>query len=454
MDKLPASLRYNASKLMLRENNLYIRPGGSDNGTAHSIFRFKMPERSLVDLSSTQLIFDFVITGLSTAASNWRNAKLPAAHKLIKYCRTYVNGQIASGGQCNHYDILYHALVKSTGSEDFCLSRLESQYQELLGPRDEVGSVNVAPAAETKSARYVHTDLMGLFRSGQQSIIDTSLWGNLEIEIAFNTPAAILKMFAGTGNDSTATANVTFQVSNVHLRTNVITQISPIYNQILDIKLKESGSVIRLPFQNFVTNVLSGDTANRIQVNSGCVDSVLFAPLGSTYDSADSGSRGNVATGANCAFPDSARYTFNTGRSLSDANTVSLNVSVGSEQYPRNPYTCALDIAPATTQSFWGESADSRNLLYQGLTEETAAVQAYNRANFLNKNFIFNQTFSNSKEGYSSRVLAGLDTSNQSIDIIINQTNLIPSNGFAFVAAMTTSMLVYDTQSQSVQVIL
>jgi hypothetical protein len=454
MDKLPASLRYNASKLMLRENNLYIRPGGSDNGTAHSIFRFKMPERSLVDLSSTQLIFDFVITGLSTTASNWRNAKLPAAHKLIKYCRTYVNGQIASGGQCNHYDILYHALVKATGSEDYCLSRLESQYQELIGPSDEVGSVNAAPAATTKSARYVHTDLMGLFRSGQQSIIDTSLWGNLEIEIAFNTPAAILKMYAGSGNDSSATSNVSFQVSNVHLRTNVITQISPIYNQILDIKLKENGSVIRLPFQNFITNVLSGDTANRIQVNSGCVDSVLFAPLGSAYDSTNSGTRGDIATIANCQYPDSRRYTFDTGRDLTNASDCSLNVSVGSEQYPRNPYSNALDLAPATTQSFWGESADSRNLLYQGLTSEAAAVQSYSRVNFLNKNFVYNQTFSNAKEGYASRVLAGLDTSNQSIDIIINQTNLIPASGFAFVAAMTTSMLVYDTQSQSVQVIL
>ena len=454
MDKLPQSLRYNASKLMLRENNMYIRPGGSDNGTAHSIFRFKMPERSLVDLSSTQLIFDLVITGLSTTASNWRNAKLPAAHKLIKYCRTYVNGTIASGGQCNHYDILYSALVKATGSEDYCLSRLESGYQELIGPSDEVGSVNVAPTATTKSARYVHTDLMGLFRSGQQCIIDTSLWGNLEIEIAFNTPAAILKMFAGTGNDASATANVSFQVSSVHLRTNVVTQISPIYNQILDLKLKESGSVIRLPFQNFVTNVLSGDTANRIQVNSGCVDSVLFAPLGSAYDSTNAGSRGNIATLTNCAFPDSARYTFDSGRDLTNAADVSLNVSVGSEQYPRQPYNNALDVASATTQSFWGESADSRNLLYCGLTGEAAAVQSYNRANFLNKNFIYNQPFSNAKEGWASRVLAGLDTSNQSIDIIINQTNLIPASGFAFVSAMTTSMLVYDTQSQSVQVIL
>jgi hypothetical protein len=454
MDKLPASLRYNASKLMLRENNLYIRPGGSDNGTAHSIFRFKMPERSLVDLSSTQLIFDIVITELKTDATNWLNAKLPAAHKLIKYCRTYVNGTIASGGQCNHYDMLYSALVKATGSEDYCLSRLESGYQELIGPSDEVGSVNAKPAASTKSARYVHSDFMGLFRSGQQSIIDTSLWGNLEIELAFNSPAAILKMFAGTGNANQATANVSFQVTGVHLRCNVITQISPIYNQILDLKLKENASVIRLPFQNFITNVLNGDTANRIQVNSGCVDSVIFCPLGQYYDSANSYTRGDIGTLSNCAFPDSARYTFDTGRTLADANTVSLNVSVGSEQYPRQPYNNALDVAPATTQSFWGESADSRNLLYCGLTSEAAAVQSYNRANFLNKNFVYNQTFSNAKEGWASRVMAGLDTSNQSIDITINQTNLIPASGFAFVAAMTTSMLVYDTQSQSVQVIL
>jgi hypothetical protein len=454
MDKLPASLRYNASKLMLRENNLYIRPGGSDSGVAHSIFRFKMPERSLVDLSSTQLIFDFAMTGLSTTASNWRNAKMPAAHKLIKYVRTYVNGVICSGGQCNHYDILYSALVKATGSEDYCFSRLESGYQELLGPSDEVGSVNAVPAATTKSARYVHTDLMGLFRSGQQSIIDTSLWGNLEIEIAFNTPAAILKMWAGTGNDNGATANVAYQVSSVHLRTNVITQISPIYNQILDLKLKESGSLIRVPFQNFITNVLNGDTANRIQVNSGCVDSVLFCPLGSSYDATNAGSRGNIGTTSNCAFPDSARYTFDTGRTLANANDVSLNVSVGSEQYPRQPYNNALDVAPATTQSFWGESADSRNLLYAGLTSEAASVQSYSRENFLTKNFVYNQTFSASKEGYASRILAGLDTSNQSVDITINQTNLIPSSGFAFVAAMTTSMLVYDTQTQSVQVIL
>lgn len=454
MDKLPASLRYNASKLMLRENNMYLRPGGSDSGTAHSIFRFKMPQRSLVDLSSTQLIFDLTITGLSTNSTNWRNAKLPAAHKLIKYCRTYVNGTIASGGQCNHYDILYSALVKATGSEDYCFSRLESGYQEMLGPSDEVGSVNAAPAADTKSARYVHSDLMGLFRSGQQSVVDTSLWGDLEIEIAFNTPAAILKMFAGTGNDNAETANVTFQLSQVHLRTNVITQISPLYNAVLDLKLKEPGSVIRLPFQNFITNVLNGDTANRIQVNSGCVDSVIFAPLGQFYDSTNSGTRGNIANTANCQFPDSHRYTFNCGRVLSNAGDCSLNVSVGSEQYPRQPYTNALDVAPATTQSFWGESADSRNLLYAGLTSEAAAVQSYSRANFLNKNFIFNQTFSNAKEGWASRVLAGLDTSNQSVDITINQTNLIPASGFAFVAAMTTSMLVYDTQSQSVQVIL
>jgi hypothetical protein len=110
-----------------------------------------------------------------------------------------------------------------------------------------------------------------------------------------------------------------------------------------------------------------------------------------------------------------------------------------------------------TTQSFWGEAADSRNLLYQGISATasgTASQQTYSRANFLNTNFVFALPFSSSKEGYKTRLLAGLDTASQSIQMSVNQTNLIPANGFAFVAAMTTSMLVYDTESQSVRVVL
>jgi hypothetical protein len=449
MDKLPQSLRYNASKMMMRENNFYIRTTGVDSGGENSIFRIKLPSRSLIDLSSLNLIFDAEFTGLEiasgTGGANWRNVKIPSVYKMLKYCRVYVNGQIASGGLCNHYDILYHSLLQCTASEDYLFSRLESGMQELYGSSDEVGDGKAAPAATTKNMHYVHTDLLGLFRSGSDNcILDSSLWGDVEIEFCFNTGAALQKTFGGTGNDNGATGNVSFKITNVHSRVNCITQISPLYNQVLEVKLSEKGQNIRLPYMNFITNVLNGNQSNRIQVNSGCIDSVLFAPLGEKYDT----NNNPQSASSNHSSP---RYTFNCGRDLNNAKTCSLSLSIGSEQYPRQPYTNCLDVASATTQSFWGENADSRSLLYQGIT---SGVASFSRSNFLSQNFIWNCPFSNAKEGYRTRTLAGIDTSNQSIDIILNQNNLIPENGFAFIAALTTSMLVYNTDTQSVQVIL
>lgn len=448
MDKIPASLRYNASKVMMRTNNFVVRPSGTDAGGQHSIFRFQLPERSLVDLSSLQLIFDANFTGLTTGA-NYLNIKIPAVHKLIKSVKTYVGGLIASGGQSNHYDLLYSALLKSTASEDYCLSRLESGYQELLGKSDDIGDIDVAPTATSKSFHYIHTDLLGLFRSGDQSIIDTSLWGNLELEISMNSLAGVQRK---RGGDGSAVDTVDVAFSNVLCRVNCITQISPLYNEILNVKLGEKGSSIRLPYMNFITNVLSGNNKTSIEVNSGCVDSLIFAPLQSTYDT-----NTIIANATNPSNANANRYVFNSGRTVADANTASLFVSVGSENYPRQPITNALDVAPMTTQAFWGEASDSRNLLYQGISATasgTAAQQTYSRANFLNTNFVFALPFSSSKEGYRTRLLAGLDTASQSIQMSVNQTNLIPANGLSFVCAMTTSMLIYDTENQTVRVVL
>ena len=448
MGKIPSSLRYNASKLMLRTNNFVVRPSGTDSGAQHSIFRFQLPERSLCDLSSLQLIFDANFTGLTTG-NNYLNIKVPAVHKLIKSVKTYVGGQLASGGQSTNYDILYQALLKSTASEDYCVSRIESGFQELLSKSDEFSDIDVAPAATSKQVHYNHTDLLGLFRSSDQSIIDTSLWGNLELEISFGSLAGVLRK---KGGDNSAVDNVNVAYSNVHVRLNCITQISPLYNEVLNLRLNEKNSAIRLPYQNFITNVLSGNNKASIEVNSGCVDSLIFCPLPSTYDT------NTVLTAAtNPANANANRYIFNSGRTVADANTGSLFVSVGSENYPRQPYTNALDVAPATTQAFYGQNADSRNLLYQSISATaagTAAAQTYSKANFLSSNFIYAIPFSSSKEGYKTRMLAGLDTASQSIQMSINQSNLVTQDGFIFIGAMTTSMLVYNTETQSVQVVL
>ena len=448
MDKIPSSLRYNASKIMMRTNNFLIRPSGTDSGGPNSIFRMVLPERSLVELSSLQLIFDATFANL-VAGANFYNVKMPSVHKLIRAIRVYIGGQLVSGGQSNAYDILYQALLKSTGSEDYLFSRVESGFQDLLGKADELGDFDAAPAGTSKSMHYVHTDLLGVFRSGEQTIIDTSLWGNIEIEVTMNSLAGIQRKKGG--NDGAAD-NVAVTFSNFSCRVNCITQISPLYNEVLNVRLNDKGQPLRLPYMNFITNILAGNNKSSIEVNSACVDSLLFAPLQSTYDSGTLLLAANNPPNANAN-----RYIFNTGRTRDDANTATLYAQVGSEQWPRSAYTNALDIAPATTQAFWGESADSRSLLYQSISTTasgTPAVQTYSRDNFLSTNFVWVVPFSSSKEGYRTKILSGLDTANQSIQMSINQTNLIPAGGFAFVAALTTSMLVYNTDSQSVSVVL
>jgi len=443
MDKLPNSLRYNASRIMQRTNTFHVRPSGPDSGSQNSTFRFSLPARSLVDISSLQFVFDLEITGLATGAA-WRNAKLPSAYKLIRSCKTYVGGQIASGGLSNHHDILYAALLRATASEDYCLSHLEGGFQELISNADEVGAANAAPAATTKSMHYVCTDFLGLFRSGMENcIIDTSLFGNLEVEFTMNNASCILKQFAGTGNDNGEIGNISFNVSHAEVHVSCITQISPIYNQILELKLNEKGSKIRLPYMDYVTTVVNGSTSNRIQVQSSCIDSLLFVPLGSSYDTTNNPQ--DPQANAN-----SSRYTFNTGRTLANANAAQLYATVGSEQYPRAAIKNALDVAPITTASFWGASADSRSLLYQTLS---AGAQSYSRLAFLTQNFIWNQPFSNSKESYKTKILSGIDTSGQSVDIVLAQSNLIPQNGFAFLACLNTAMLEFDTNTASVSII-
>lgn len=448
MDKIPKSLQYNASKIMMRQNSFVVRPSGTDSGKQNAIFRFVLPERSLIDLSSLQFIFDANFTGLVTG-NNFLNIKAPAVHKLIKSLKVYIGGQLVSGGQCSHYDLLYHALLKATASEDYCVSRLESGLQELLSKGDEFSDFDTAHSATSKQVHYTHTDLLGIFRSGDQSIIDSSLWGNVEVEITMNTLAGVLKK---KGGDGSAADNVDVEFSNCHFRVNCITQISPLYNEILNVKLSEKGSNIRLPYMNMITNVLNGNNKASIEVNSGCVDSLLFAPLLSTYDAPTV-----VAHNANPTSANANRYVFSTGRSVADANTASLFVSVGSENYPRQPYTNALDIAPSTTQAFYGQASDSRNLLYQNISSTNAgtpAAQTYSKANFLTQNFIYVIPFSSAKEGWKTRQLSGVDTASQSISMSINQTNLITAGGFAFVCALTTSLLIYDTDTQSVRVVL
>ncbi len=450
MEVLPSALSYSASKQSLRYNRFACRPTSSDSGGPNSVFRFNLPSKSLVNLSSYALAFDLTVSGLALHATDFTNAKLPHGHKLIQSMKVYVGGQLVSGGLSNHYDILYNALAKASCSEDWCRSRMNEHAQELIQNVDDSGVLSggittntVVSGASTKTAHYIISDFLGAFRAnGGKSIIDTSLWGDIVIEFTLNSAGCIASV-AGTANGSAA--GITYSVANVKSYVECITQTSPLYIKLITMLLDSKEQQIRFPFQNFVTNVSSSGTNARFQVNSGCIDALVIAPLSQYWDSGPlaTGTLGDAAAAATNLSP--MRYRYNSGKTPSNAGSgVGLQIQIGSDTFPKLPIDNALDVSDITTNSLFSNSLYSQNLLFADAGE-------YKRSAFLDENFVWVQSFGD-QEGWASKILTGVDTASQNLDIIITH-NAIVNNGSLFMGALLTSMLVFDTKTGIVSVV-
>ena len=136
-DSIPKQLQYGASASVARVVRVSnIRPAGTDSGTYGDSFRFVLPSRSIVDLGSLSLYYTASINNLIDGV-NGVNAVMPASWKHFKRVVFYVSGVATSGSLNQHMDMLYHALVKSSGSHEWLLSRLNKNAIEAVLSTDE-----------------------------------------------------------------------------------------------------------------------------------------------------------------------------------------------------------------------------------------------------------------------------------------------------------------------------
>jgi hypothetical protein len=75
----------------------------------------------------------------------------------------------------------------------------------------------------------------------------------------------------------------------------------------------------------------------------------------------------------------------------------------------------------------------------------------YKRSAFLDENFVWIQSFGD-QEGWASKILTGIDTASQNLDIVITHS-AIAADGSLFMGALLTSMLVFDTKTGVVSVV-
>jgi hypothetical protein len=448
MEVLPSSLSYSASKQSLRINRFQSRPTSGDSGGPNSTFRFNLPSKSLVDLSSFVLAFDLTVSGLlNTAADNYSNVKLPHGHKLIKSLKVYVGGQAVSGHLCNDYDILHNALLKASAGEDWCNSRYNEHTKELIASGDDITALAAQPGATSKAASYLVSDFLGIFRGNGsgRSIIDTSLWGDVSIEVTLNNEGCMAQYKIG---DATTT-NITFSVTNMESYVSCITQTTPLYIKLITMLLDSREQQIRFPYQNFVSNISTSGSNARFQVNSGCIDSMVVVPLSENYQLA------RAAAGAANINPagqiNPTRYRYDSGKAcdtLVASKGCAMQIQIGSDTFPKLPIDNALHVSNITQDSLFSNSLYSQNLLFNDLAN---AASSYNRTAFLNENFVWVQSFCD-QEGWASKILTGIDTASQNLDIILN-TAAKTQNGSVFMGALLTSMLVFDTKTGVVSVV-
>ena len=477
MEQLPTSLNYTASKSVIKYKRFNVRTNSTNSGGAGSVVRMRLPN-GLINLSSFSLCFDLTVTGLVVDNIDYFNIKLPHGHKLLREVKCFVNHQQVSG-KCGDMDILYNALVKSSCSEDYINSRLNEHAKEIIDSADDFGILKANPTATSKSCSYIVSDFLGLFRSGDKSIIDTSLWGQVELEFVFNSTAAIAQHVGGNGSN----ANLNMKITNVEGFVEKIVEISPVYNQLVNVMLNSRKEPLIYCYQNMVSIINANGSATRLQCRSQSIDAIVCCPLDPDYNSLLSTINPDTQLSA-------PRYRYNSGRTISQTNAsttknCNLQITINGECYPDVPINNCLHISHITTSGLFNHSVYSQNLLFNDITSVTYAsplartqqevvpdggdpdalpdvfivvpagaplnTPSYNRSAFLNENFVWFQSLSNG-EGYLNKVMSGYDTQGEFVEIVVNH-DCIVAGGSLFVAALTTSCLSLDPQSKQMTVI-
>ena len=451
-DAIPKSLQYGCQNSQARVVRQTVQPQGVSTGTTQqqTTFRFKLPEKSLIDLKSLAFYYDYVVSGLTDADTNFSNALLPAAYKHFSSVKFYVSGAVAANGMCNHYDMAYHALVRASGSEDWVNSRWNNGHAEVLVGGDinaalcslvtrPTTSANGYDAGYTsRTAHFTYDDLLGLPNS-KNFVLDTSLFGTCEVELQMSSNTSIKSSRAGTVTSALLSASLIGTISGIKAMVDTVVSVSPLYVSLLAERLQVD-TPIRLPFQSIATSVVATSGNNRLTLNSSCVDAILVAPL-----AADPNAFAALAAAGSDAILNANRYKYDSGRTPTNASAATFQVQVGSEVFPRQPIRVD-ECADLTINSIYGNSAQSRNLLFTGIA---ANVQAYSKANYLAENCVIMQKFMLGEEGWATGLLSGINCSGVSTDFIVSTQNF---PGYLFIAALMTSQLVFNPATSSVSI--
>ena len=216
------------------KQNVKLNVLGSNDANHGDVIQVDLPTNSIVDLSS--LAWSFAVTYAASGGAG--NADLPInAESVISRLAVEVNGQTLVN--LTNYNVLYHALLYMTATEDYQLQRLVAQANSADGtaPGTSITAANVAVTRQ-----HVIDSWVGFLGSAKPNFLDTSLLGNVRISITL----AGADIITGTNG----AINRAYSIADQHFSIDTVMIGDGLYDAMVN-QMLASGAPIEVPFKNY-----------------------------------------------------------------------------------------------------------------------------------------------------------------------------------------------------------
>ena len=266
------------------KNNVKMNVLGSSTANNGDVIQVDLPTNSIVDLSS--LAWSFKNTISVAVAGDNKNHDLPIqAESIINRLAVEVNGVTLVN--LTNYNVLFHALLYMSATDDYQLQRKVAQCNTQTGSAggtcQRIQTTDGGGNAATTTRQHVIDSWLGFLGSSKPNFIDTSLLGNVRITITL----AGADMVGGAAAAGKANS---YQLSDQYFSVDVVSIADGVYDAMVD-QMLASGAPIEIPFKNYFSFSSAQNTGmsqtTAFNVASQSIDRLWAVPRATTYNNRD-----------------------------------------------------------------------------------------------------------------------------------------------------------------------
>jgi hypothetical protein len=212
MSIYPRNLSHYLNRLSgYNKNNVKLNVLGSTTVSQSNIIQIDLPTNSIIDMSSLAWYFDVFYPATEGTVTK----SGPMAEGFIDRLEVQINGQTAVN--ISNYNTLYHALLYASSTDDYQRQRRIGQSNNAFGGDNSGEPINItsSESGDALICSHVVDTWLGLLGSAKPHFIDTSLLGNVRIQITLATGNVISSGEPAGDPSSSANADRNYTMKNI-----------------------------------------------------------------------------------------------------------------------------------------------------------------------------------------------------------------------------------------------